>query len=183
MKIAIERRSELLKANAYHHRMDSLSSLVATIAIGGVWLGGWNWLDPVGGLLVAVTILNAAWQTAKGALYELADQSIDSTTRAKLHKSAEEAVSKIAPLTVRAVLGVQGLKSGPNYVIEIALAVDPTLPIRSCNEIEAMLRDHMLQNVDGVKRCVVRAVDETQDVSVWTSLDRTIVEDTHAHRH
>ena len=31
MKIAIEQRSELLKANAYHHRMDSLSSLVRDI--------------------------------------------------------------------------------------------------------------------------------------------------------
>lgn len=182
MKIAIEQRSELLKANAYHHRMDSLSSLVATFAIGGVWLGGWTWLDPVGGLLVALTILNAAWQTSKGALKELADESIDSTTRAKLTASLEECVASLGVASITGVLGVQGLKSGPNYLLQVALAVKPTLAIKAGNEIEEMVERYMIENVDGVKRCDVKLLDDTGDHAAWTSLDKTIVEE-HGHHH
>lgn len=182
MKIAIAQRSELLKANAYHHRMDSLSSLVATFAIGGVWLGGWTWLDPVGGLLVALTILNAAWQTSKGALRELADESIDSTTRAKLTTSLEECVKNLKIDAVTGVLGVQGLKSGPNYLLQVALAVEASLPIKSANEIESMVEKYMTENVDGVKRCDVKLLDKTADHEAWTSLDKTIMEE-HSHHH
>lgn len=182
MKIAIEQRSELLKANAYHHRMDSLSSLVATFAIGGVWLGGWTWLDPVGGLLVALTILNAAWQTAKGALTELADESIDSTTRARLTTSLEDCVTALDLKSVKSILGVQGLKSGPNYLLNVALAVDSNLPVKSSNEVEKLVEKYMTENVDGVKRCDVRLLDVASDHTAWTSLDKTIVEE-HGHQH
>lgn len=183
MKIAVEQRSELLKANAYHHRMDSLSSLVATFAIGGVWLGGWTWLDPVGGLLVALTILNAAWQTSRGALTELADEAIDSTTRAKLTSALEDGVSSLGLAAVRGVLGVQGLKSGPNYLLDVALAVDATLPVKSGNEIERMVERYMIEHVDGVKRCDVRLLDGAADNTAWTSLDKTIVEEHSHHGH
>lgn len=182
MKIAIEQRSELLKANAYHHRMDSLSSLVATFAIGGVWLGGWTWLDPVGGLLVALTILNAAWQTAKGALTELADEAIDSTTRSRLTTTLEAAVSELSLKHIKQVLGVQGLKSGPNYLIECAVSVEDSLPVKSCNEMHDLLSGYMIQHFDGVKRCNVKFLDSTQDSTPWTSLDKTIVEE-HGHHH
>lgn len=182
MKIAIAQRSELLKANAYHHRMDSLSSLVATFAIGGVWLGGWTWLDPVGGLLVALTILNAAWQTAKGALTELADEAIDSTTRSRLTTTLEAAVSELSLKHVKQVLGVQGLKSGPNYLIECAVLVEDSLPVKSCNEVHDLLSEYMIRHFDGVKRCSVKFFDSTQDSTPWTSLDKTIVED-HGHHH
>ncbi|ORY79417.1 cation efflux protein [Protomyces lactucae-debilis] len=183
MKIAIEQRSELLKANAYHHRMDSLSSLVATVAIGGVWLCGWTWLDPVGGLLVALTILNAAWQTARGALTELADESIDSTTRAKLTTAAEESVEALGIAAVKQVLGVQGHKSGPNYVIQVAMAVEGSLPVKSCNEIEELVGKYMIEHVDGVKRVDVRLLDAKKEHVAWTSLDKTIVEDAHHGHH
>ena len=182
MKIAIEQRSELLKANAYHHRMDSLSSLVATFAIGGVWLGGWTWLDPVGGLLVALTILNAAWQTAKGALTELADESIDSTTRAHMTTSLEKAVEALSLKQVKQVLGVKGIKSGPNYLLVCAVEVDGSLPVRSGNEIQDMMSEYMLKHVDGVKRCDVRLLDETRNHAEWLNLDKTIVEG-HGHHH
>ncbi|BFZ56743.1 mitochondrial metal transporter [Savitreella phatthalungensis] len=190
MKIAIEQRSELLKANAYHHRMDSLSSLVATVAIGGVWLMGWHWLDPVGGLLVALTILNAAWQTARGALVELADAAIDSTTRAKMTEAAEDAIKhlKLEKL-VTEVLGVQGKKSGPNFLLEVAVAVAPETTVHSANAIQQQLSSHLTGTVDGVKRCDVLVLSNKEDeasgkqFAEWRSLDKTIVEDAHAGHH
>lgn len=181
MKIAIEQRSELLKANAYHHRMDSLSSLVATVAIGGVWLMGWTWLDPVGGLLVALTILNAAWQTARGALVELADAAIDSTTRAKMTDCLREAVKGLSG--VERVLGVQGQRSGPNYVIEAAVLVKADFRVATANELQDVISSRMVEAFDGVKLCRVKFLTEKDDLAVWEGLDVTVHEEHHGHHH
>ena len=47
--VAKRLKSDLLMANAWHHRMDSLSSLGVAVALIGVWLGGksWAFLDDV----------------------------------------------------------------------------------------------------------------------------------------
>jgi cation diffusion facilitator family transporter len=41
--VARRERSRLVMANAWHHRTDSLSSLIAATAIGTAWLGGPGW--------------------------------------------------------------------------------------------------------------------------------------------
>ena len=42
-------------ANAYHHRSDALSSLVAIVSIGGA-LCGFPWVDPLGAMAVGVMV-------------------------------------------------------------------------------------------------------------------------------
>ena len=52
MRIAKKVNSDVLAANAWHHRTDAASSFVALVALGGaVW--GMPFLDPVGGIIVA----------------------------------------------------------------------------------------------------------------------------------
>ncbi|MDR1621894.1 MAG: cation diffusion facilitator family transporter, partial [Synergistaceae bacterium] len=63
--------SASLKANAWHHRTDAMSSVGAFLGIGGSLLGGgkWTMLDPVAAVLVSVFILRAAvvifWNSVK----------------------------------------------------------------------------------------------------------------------
>ncbi|KAI8138890.1 hypothetical protein BJV82DRAFT_522683 [Fennellomyces sp. T-0311] len=59
LKIGRSERSEVLVANAWHHRSDALSSGVAMIAIGGSY-AGISVLDPLGGLLVAGMIMKSS---------------------------------------------------------------------------------------------------------------------------
>ncbi|MBS0002527.1 MAG: cation transporter, partial [Thioalkalivibrio sp.] len=54
-------QSQLLQANAWHHRTDAISSVVVLIGIGGAVVG-WPWLDAVAALVVALFILHMAWQ-------------------------------------------------------------------------------------------------------------------------
>ena len=62
--------SQATMANAYHHRTDAMSSVVALIGIAAARVGvifGYNlaWCDPCAGLLVAVFICKAGWQVAR----------------------------------------------------------------------------------------------------------------------
>ncbi|CAN0898998.1 Metal tolerance protein C1 [Linum grandiflorum] len=54
--------SGLMKANAWHHRADAISSVVALLGVGGSLLGV-KFLDPIAGLFVSGMILKAGLQT------------------------------------------------------------------------------------------------------------------------
>jgi divalent metal cation (Fe/Co/Zn/Cd) transporter len=57
MKIGKQTQSQVLIANAYHHRSDVATSVVALIGVGGASIG-FPFLDPLGGLAVSGMIIN-----------------------------------------------------------------------------------------------------------------------------
>ena len=64
---------QVLMANAWHHRSDALSSLVAIGAIGGS-LTGMPYMDPLGGVLVSLLVGKAGVEIGWGAVKTLTDQ-------------------------------------------------------------------------------------------------------------
>lgn len=77
MKVAEKTNSKVLVANAWHHRVDSLTASVAVVTVVlGVYFGV-SWLDAVGGLLVSALIVNVGMTSLLGAWYELIDRGCD----------------------------------------------------------------------------------------------------------
>lgn len=85
LRVAKEQHSNVLLANAFHHRSDAFGSLVAVGAIAGSW-AGYPMLDPLGGLLVSGMILKQGAQVGMTALKELVDQVTDPTLPPKVHE-------------------------------------------------------------------------------------------------
>ncbi|KAL2238958.1 UNVERIFIED_CONTAM: Metal tolerance protein C1 [Sesamum indicum] len=69
--------SGLMKANAWHHRADAISSVVALIGVGGSILGV-RFLDPLAGLLVSGMILRAGVGSGYQSILELVDAAVPS---------------------------------------------------------------------------------------------------------
>ena len=87
IKIAREKRSSVLASNAYHHRIDSLTSFVALAVItASHFLTNAAWLDPVGGLIISGMIVQAGWGNTKNALLELSDVAMDSEIQQGVEK-------------------------------------------------------------------------------------------------
>lgn len=74
LKVAEEMNSKVLVANAWHHRVDSLTALVAVLTVAGGNLFNIVWLDAVGGLCVSALIVKAGWGSFKSAILELIDR-------------------------------------------------------------------------------------------------------------
>ncbi|CAK9438414.1 uncharacterized protein LODBEIA_P26380 [Lodderomyces beijingensis] len=74
MKIAAQTNSKVLVANAWHHRVDSLTAVVALLTVAGGVLFNVAWLDSIGGIGVSILIIKAGWDTIKEAWYELIDR-------------------------------------------------------------------------------------------------------------
>lgn len=159
MKIAKERKSSVLASNAVHHRIDSLTAVVALCAIGGAhFLNNASWLDPVGGLIVSTMVINAGWGNTRAAVLELVDVGLDDEMKDNIRKAADRALAlRSEKLGVR---NVGGLKSGQNYLVELTIEVPVGTTVAQTSRIEEGLREVVGAGVRGVKRIKVRFVEE-----------------------
>ena len=176
MKIAKERKSSVLASNAVHHRIDSLTSIVALMTIGGAHLlADASWLDPVGGLIISAMVIRAGWQNTMSSLLELGDVSIEqdikqlvrnSTTKA-LRGDATKDLQGVAHGELVEVKDVQGIKSGQNYLVDIDLAVPSTFTLTEMTPIEEAVRNRVGTKVRGVRKVRVKftAVEASDDFS------------------
>jgi len=164
MKIARERKSSVLASNAIHHRIDSLTSIVALVAIGGAhFLQNASYLDPVGGLIVSLMVINAGWGNTRAALMELVDVGLDNEIKESVQKASDKALAlRQERLSIRAI---GGSKSGQNYLVELTVEVPVGTTIRATRDLEEVLRGVVGTEARGVKRIKVRFVEEGTEAS------------------
>lgn len=165
MKIARERKSAVLASNAVHHRIDSLTSIVALLTIGGAHvLNEASWLDPVGGLIISVMVIKAGWSNTTTSLLELADASVDEDVKKAVHRASTTAlkgdlsrsITGIANGDMVQIREVQGIKSGQNYLLDVELAAPGNWSVKKMRTIEEAVRKRAGSKVRGVRRVRVR---------------------------
>lgn len=164
MKIARERKSAVLASNAVHHRIDSLTSIVALLTIGGAHVfTEASWLDPVGGLIISIMVIRAGWSNTMTSLLELADTSVDDEIKKAVRGATTKALTGDLPdglvgddmIEVREI---QGIKSGQNYLMDIELAIPGFWTVEKTRAIEEAVRERVGSKVRGVRRVKVRFV-------------------------
>lgn len=159
MKVARERKSSVLASNAVHHRVDSLTGIVTLVAIVGAnVLENAAWLDPVGGLLISLMVINAGASNTISALYELVDQSIDDDIKRSVRKQAHRALANVSEGHTAELREVSGIKSGQNYLVDLEMGVPGAWTIDDVRDLEEALRAQVGGSVRGVKRVRVRFV-------------------------
>lgn len=170
MKIALERKSSILASNAVHHRIDSLTSIVALVAIGGSHVfTGTTWLDPVGGLIVSMMIIRAGCGNTYAALLELADVRVDDDIRTSVREAATKALDEVnldaqkKDRDLARIRDVQGVKAGQNFLMDVELVVPGDWTIQEARRVEDLVRERIGSNVRGVRRVKVRFVPETNE--------------------
>ncbi|MBP7965084.1 MAG: cation diffusion facilitator family transporter, partial [Paludibacteraceae bacterium] len=70
--------SPSVKANAWHHRSDALSSIGTLLGIGGAYFLGepWRVLDPIAAIIVSLLIAKVAYDLVMPSLHELLERSL-----------------------------------------------------------------------------------------------------------
>ncbi|KAJ5105098.1 hypothetical protein NUU61_002445 [Penicillium alfredii] len=163
MKVAEERKSSVLASNAVHHRIDSLTSIVALFTIGGSYLfQDATWLDPVGGLLISLMVVKAGWSNTASSLLELADTAVDEDIKTSVQEAASKALKSIEDGEQVVIRDVQGMKSGQNYLMDIELAVPGAWAITRSRVVEEAVRETIGAETRGVKRVKVRFIPVEQ---------------------
>ncbi len=122
LKVANAYQSDLLKANAWHHRSDALSSIVVLIGISGS-LNGYPYLDSIAAIVVGLMVIYIAWELGLSATKELVDTSIDAQQVAQL----KYALGQIGG--VNSVHSLRTRKIGHTISCDVHVQVDPFLSV------------------------------------------------------
>lgn len=77
MRTAKRINSPMLKANAWHHRSDAISSLVVLVGIAGAVFLKIHWLDVAAAIIVSGMIFLMGLQMIKSSVMELVDTALD----------------------------------------------------------------------------------------------------------
>jgi len=179
MKIARERKSSVLASNAVHHRIDSLTSIVALLTIGGAHVfTDASWLDPVGGLIISGMVIKAGWNNTRSSMLELGDVTVDDDVKSAVKRAATKAIRGDPSTGLKGVewsndveiRDVQGIKSGQNYLMDVELAVPSSFTMEQMSGVEEAVRERTGLKVRGVRRVRVKFVS-SEDVHTSLSSD------------
>jgi divalent metal cation (Fe/Co/Zn/Cd) transporter len=146
------------------------------------------WLDPVGGLVISLMVVQAGWGNTKSALLELADVGVESEMREKVQKAATKALEGIntesEQVTVRYI---QGVKAGQNYLMDVELGVPGTWTVEQTRSVENLVRERVGAKVRGVKKVRVRFVTNSEEkpdfMDEFITGDVSTTADPSAHEH
>ena len=135
--VARKVESPSVKANAWHHRSDALSSVGTLLGIGAAYFLGEKWriADPIAAIVVAALIMNVAITLCRTALAELLEKS--------LPKAVEEEILSII-LSVPNVHKPHNLRTrriGANIAIEVHIRVEGTMTVHDSHEISRQIED------------------------------------------
>ena len=135
--VARKVESPSVKANAWHHRSDALSSVGTLLGIGTAYFLGEKWriADPIAAIVVAALIMNVSITLCRTALAELLEKS--------LPKAVEEEILSII-LSVPNVHKPHNLRTrriGANIAIEVHIRVEGTMTVHDSHEISRQIED------------------------------------------
>lgn len=148
IKVANKINSPSLKADAWHHRSDALSSVAAFVGIGGALLG-FKALDPIASVVVALFVAKVGAEILKDSANELMDYSID--------PSQEEQIVEIAENTQGVInLGeVRTRKHGATAYVDLTICVNKDLTVYEGHEIATKLEKRIIEDMQFVKGITV----------------------------
>jgi cation diffusion facilitator family transporter len=131
--------SQVVMANAWHHRSDSYSSLATVAGIGGAIFLGEKWviLDPLAAMLVSFFILKIAYVITKEALLELIETSLPKHKEKKIISTAMEVAGVHNPHDLKT------RKIGNSIAIDLHIEVQRQLNVEQAHDITVQLEQRL----------------------------------------
>ena len=123
--------SSALKATAWHHRSDALSSIGAAIGIGGAIILGnrWTVLDPLASIVVGAMLVKVAWDLLGPSFGELTDSSLPADTEAQMLEIINSVPGTSDPHNLRT------RRIGNRIAAEVHIRLDGNLSLNESHEI------------------------------------------------
>ncbi len=147
-KAADRIHSDALRADAWHHRSDALSSIGSLIGVAGAMLGV-KILDPVMAGIIGLVIIKVAYDIVKEAVDKMVDKACDE----EIVRAMKELV-----LSVEGVEGLDLIKTrmfGTKMYVDIEISADGNLLLKQSHEIAEAVHDNIEKQFAGVKHCTV----------------------------
>lgn len=138
-KVALKERSKLLLVNAWHHRVDALSSIVVVLGIIAVYFKIY-WADAMASAIIGLFIARVGLMTIWESILELVDTALPTERVEQIKKAAQ---------TVPGVLNAHDLKTrtmGPKALLDIHILVDGKISVSEGHKIGLHVSEFLKAN-------------------------------------
>ena len=145
-KKGIETNSSSLKADAWHHRSDAISSIIAFVGISLTFLfgKGFEKADDWAALIASGFIVYNAFIIFRPALGEIMDEHIHHDLIGDIRRYSVE-VSGVVD-TEKCLVR----KAGMVYIVDLHIEVHGSLSVFDGHEIAHQLKDHLMQRLPSI---------------------------------
>lgn len=126
--------SGALRADAWHHRSDALSSVGSLLGIGAARLG-YPIFDPLAGILICLFIFKAAYDIFKDAVDKMVDASVEDSVIEEM---------KTVILRQDGVLGIDDIRTrmfGSRYYVDVEISADAGQSLEEAHAIAHRVHD------------------------------------------
>lgn len=151
IKKSIETHSSSLKADAWHHRSDGITSIMAFIgiSIALIFGEGYETADDWAALGASAFILYNCYLIFRPALGELMDEH-----------QYDEMIQEIRDRSIE-VKGIKNTekcyirKAGMRYHVDLHAIVDGNIPVKEGHRIAHQLKDHLTKRIDNLGHVLI----------------------------
>ena len=137
-----------MKADAWHHRSDALSSVGSFIGILGAKLG-FPVLDPAASIVISIFILKAVYDIFMDAVGKLTDEACDAGMIEQMRHCILER---------ERVLGIDDMKTrmfGNKIYVDIEIQCDGNMTLFAAHDVAEDVHDEIEREFPDVKHCMV----------------------------
>jgi cation diffusion facilitator family transporter len=143
--------SSAVRADAWHHRSDAITSVAAAIGISTALIGGerFAWADDAAAMAAAGVIAWNGWQLLRSTFGDLMDTAPDREIRDNIRKLAETVpgVARVEKCFVR--------KMGWQLYVDMHVEVDPQMTVLRSHEIAHAVKDKIRAAMPAVSDVLV----------------------------
>lgn len=156
-RAAVRIRSDMMKANAWHHRSDAISSIVVLVGVAGT-MAGLQYLDAIAAVVVGVMIARIGWDLGWGSVKELVDTGLDADRIAAIRDTI---------LSVGGVRDIHMLRTrriGGAASADVHVLVEPRISVSEGHMISLMVEQGLKRRIEEIEDVTVH-IDPEDDES------------------
>lgn len=148
IRVSKKINSAALKADAWHHRSDALSSIGSFIGILGSRLG-FKIFDPLASVIISLCIIKVSIDIFKDAIDKMVDKSCDKEVIDKVISVIEknESVKNIDDIKTR--------QFGNKAYVDVEISVDENLLLKDAHKVAEEIHDSVENEINIIKHCMV----------------------------
>lgn len=148
IRVSKKINSSALKADAWHHRSDALSSIGSFIGILGSRLG-FKIFDPLASVIISLCIIKVSIDIFKDAIDKMVDKSCDKEVIDKVISVIEknESVKNIDDIKTR--------QFGNKAYVDVEISVDENLLLKDAHKVAEEIHNSVENEINIVKHCMV----------------------------
>ena len=151
LRTSVQVESTAVKADAWHHRSDAITSLAAAIGITIALIGGKGYeaADDIAAVAAALVIAFNGWHLLRPALNELMDRSPSRDMVERIRRTAESVPG------VDAVEKCIARKMGHLYYVDMHVEVNPEMTVKQSHLIAHEVKDKVRHSIERVRDVLV----------------------------